>query len=112
MQEQKASESGKNTWTYTLADEFDNLSTVERDTPPTIVEWEYTCRGESFKAETKEAAETLMVKYFESCTPYRGFIQIAKYLGYGIFLSTPTETAMSGAAIYLKAHSREKASTN
>lgn len=85
MQEQKSSESGKNTWTYTLADEFDNLSTVERDTPPTIVEWEYTCRGESFKAETKEAAETLMVKYFESCTPYRGFIQIAKYLGYGIF---------------------------
>ena len=75
-------ESSKKTWRYTLVDPYGNLSTIERDTPPTTVSWEYICRDYHFGAESREKAEALMVKHFEAHSQYRGFCQIAKHLGY------------------------------
>lgn len=72
----------KQTWRYTLVDPYGNLCTVERDTPPTTVSWEYICRDYHFGAESREKAEMLMVKHFEAHSPYRGFCQIAKHFGY------------------------------
>lgn len=75
---------------YTLVDSYGNLSTVERDNPPTTVSWEYICRDYHFGAVSREKAEMLMVKHFETHSPYRGFCQIAKHLGYTL-VSVDTE---------------------
>ncbi len=92
-------EFSKKTWRYTMVDPYGNLSTIERNIPPTTVSWEYICRDYHFGAESREKAEALMVKHFEAHSPYRGFCQIAKHLGYTL-VSVDTEgTAISGVAM-------------
>ena len=36
-------EFSKKTWRYTMVDPYGNLSTIERNIPPTTVSWEYIC---------------------------------------------------------------------
>ena len=62
-------EFSKKTWRYTMVDPYGNLSTIERNIPPTTVSWEYICRDYHFGAESREKAEALMVKHFEAHSP-------------------------------------------
>lgn len=67
---------------YSLIDQYENLTTVERDTPPTTVGWAYIVQGVHYEGRSIEEAECVMVRQVEKSTPYRGALQIAKNLGY------------------------------
>lgn len=67
---------------YTLIDQFDNLTAIERDEPPTTIGWEYIVQGIHYGGRTREDAERTMVQRVATRTPYRGVSQIAKHLGY------------------------------
>lgn len=67
---------------YSLIDQYENLTTIERDTPPTTVGWAYFVQGVRYEGATIEEAERAMVQKLEKLSPFRGFLQIAKHLGY------------------------------
>lgn len=67
---------------YTLIDQYDNLTTIERYDPPITIGWEYIVQECRYGGRTQAEAEQVMVRQVAAKTPYRGFIQIAKHLGY------------------------------
>lgn len=67
---------------YTLIDKHENLTTIERDEPPTTIGWAYIVQDVHYKGWTQEDAERNMVRQVSAQTPYRSLVQIAKYLGY------------------------------
>ena len=67
---------------YTLIDQFDNLTAIERYEPPFTIGWEYIVQGCRYGGRTQEEAEQVMIQQVAAKTPYRGIIQIAKHLGY------------------------------
>lgn len=67
---------------YTLIDKHENLTTIERDEPPTTIGWAYIVQDVHYKGRTQEDAERNMVRQVSAQTPYRSLVQIAKYLGY------------------------------
>ena len=67
---------------YTLIDQFENLTTIERDEAPVTIGWEYIVQDYHFGGQTRSSAEQTMVQSLASRTPYRSLTQIAKHLGY------------------------------
>lgn len=78
---------------YTLIDEHENLTTIERDEPPTTIGWAYIVQDVHYKGRTQEDAERNMVHQVSAQTPYRSFVQIAKYLGYHLVSLDKEENA-------------------
>lgn len=69
---------------YTMFDENQNCIRMELNEEPMIVQRGYVIGryGETFVADTDKEAIAKMEQWAEINTPYRGFTQIAKHLGF------------------------------